>query len=221
MLPSAGALLRILHRYRAEFPPAERPVAPAPALPDRVAIYRYFEQEALAGVGRFRWYERDAARLQAGAWCEAEVSRRWFLAQERQVHQQQELDRKWHLLIGNDPETVRQALAAAFEDIEAAACAVVRVKGAEVTLTVTIPPVSAAIPGDVYRQFVHGQALVALRTAFAAAPGLAAARVTVLSNDPLASFSVTRQALDQIRWHAADATDIVDAVARRKGEKLT
>ncbi|SNT49914.1 hypothetical protein SAMN05421812_107261 [Asanoa hainanensis] len=77
---------------------------------------------------------------------------------------------------------------------------------------------------DFFKQFVCGQVLVTLREAFAVAPGLRAARVIVLRNDGhdpygrpnmpcLLAVSVTRRALEGVRWHDADAIDILNAAA--------
>lgn len=53
------------------------PLAPAPVEPDRMQIYRHFERQALAGVGRFKRSEREAARQRASAWTDAEAGRLW------------------------------------------------------------------------------------------------------------------------------------------------
>ena len=200
----ADAFLRILALHQVEFAPAERPLAPEPAGPDRAAIYGHYEKQALAGIGIFRRTERTAAKQRAAAWTDAEFSRQWQSLKEQQAQWQLALDQQWHLLCGNEPDVVLQALAEAFEDNEAASAAV-GVNGAEVSLVLLVPPASQAIPeqmpsrtaagnpslkkitqaarADFYKQFVCGQILVTIREAFAVAPGLASARVVVLRND--------------------------------------
>ncbi|HEY6597438.1 MAG TPA: hypothetical protein VI011_25550 [Asanoa sp.] len=49
----ADAFLRILALHRVDFPPAQHPTAPEPAVPDRAAIYAHYEKHALAGIGMF------------------------------------------------------------------------------------------------------------------------------------------------------------------------
>jgi hypothetical protein len=91
----------------------------------------------------------------------------------------------------------------------------------------SLKKITQADKADFYRQFVCGQVLVTLREAFAVAPGLNAARVVVLRNDGrdpygrpdvpcLAAVSVTRRALEGVRWQDADAIDILNAVAHEK-----
>lgn len=241
----ADAFLRILNLHRVDFPLAERPVAPESAAPDTAAIYQHYGKQALAGIGLFKRADRAAAKRQAEARAEAETARQWAVLKDQQAQWQAELDRQWQLLIANDPGTVLQTLAAAFEDNEAPSAAV-GVDGGEVSLVVLVPPADQAIPdqmpgrtaagnlslkkitqsarSDYYKQFVYGQALVTLREAFAVAPGLSGGRVVVLRNDGrdpygcpvvpcLAAVSVRRQALDGIRWHEADAIDILNAAA--------
>ncbi|MGH3519365.1 MAG: hypothetical protein ACRDT2_00505 [Natronosporangium sp.] len=87
--------------------------------------------------------------------------------------------------------------------------------------------ITQADKADLFKQFVCGQVLVTLREAFAVAPGLNSARVIVLRNDGrdpygrrsmpcLAAVSLTRRALQGVRWHEADATDVLNAAAHEK-----
>ncbi|WP_199516623.1 hypothetical protein [Nucisporomicrobium flavum] len=244
----ADAFLRILNLHRVDFPAAQRPVAPEPGPPDRAAIYRHYEQQTLAGTGLFKRAERSAAKQQAAMWADAEATRQWAVLKNQQAQWQQALDQQWRALLSNDPSTVLQALAVAFEDNEAASAAV-GVAGDEVSLVVVVPTASRAIPeqmpgrtaagnlslrkitqsdrADFFKQFVCGQILVTVREAFAVAPGIQRARVIVLRNDGrdpygrptmpcLAAVSVTRRALDGVRWHEADAIDILNAAAHEK-----
>lgn len=200
----ADAFLGILELHRVDFPPVQRPVAPEPPAPDRDAIFAHFEQHALAGVGRFDQAQRTAARQAAIGWTTAEIDRQWQLRRAEQAEWQRTLDRYWQALCANDPGTVLQALANAFEDNDATS-APVGVDGAEVSLMLVVPPAAEAIPEQIpartaagkltlkkvtqtvragyYSQFVCGQVLVTLRETFAVAPGLTAARVVVMRND--------------------------------------
>ncbi|MEV6925799.1 DUF4236 domain-containing protein [Dactylosporangium sp. NPDC051485] len=200
----ADAFLRILGLHRVDFPPAQRPVAPEPAAPNRAEVYAHFEKHALAGIGILKRAERAAAKQRAAASADAEVHRRWQELKAQQAQWQRALDHYWELLCRNDPGAVLQSLAQAFEDNEAASAAV-GVDGAEVSLVLLVPPASHVIPeqmpsrtaagnvslkklaqaarADFYKQFVSGQVLVTLREAFAVAPGLGSARVVVLRND--------------------------------------
>ena len=113
---------------------------------------------------------------------------------------QAELDIDWRALRANDPDTVMSALAAAFEDNEAAA-APLGVDGDEVALVVLAPGESIVperMPGTTaagnlslrklqkgeraafYTMAVMGHVVVTLKEAFAVAPGLRSARVIAL-----------------------------------------
>lgn len=244
----ADAFLRILNLHRVDFPLAQPPIAPEPTPPDRPAIYQHYEKQVLTGIGVFKRAERAAAKQRAAAWADAEAARQWTMVKNQQAQWQQHLDQQWQLLNGNDPGTVLQTLAEAFEDNEAPSAAV-GVDAGEVALVLMVPPASLAIPeqmpgqtaagnlslkkitqadkADFYKQFVCGQILVTLREAFAVGPGLTAARVVVLRNDGrdpygrpvvpcLAAVSVTRGAMEGVRWHDADAIAILNAVAHEK-----
>jgi hypothetical protein len=244
----ADAFVRILNLHRVDFPDAQRPIAPEPTPPDRAAIYQHYEKQALAGISMFKRAERASAKQKAAAWTDAEAARQWTTLKSQQAQWQQSLDQQWHALVGNEPNTVLQTLAEAFEDNEAASAAVGVVTD-EVSLVVVVLPASQAVPkqmpgrtaagnlslrkitqtdkADFFKQFVCGQVLVTLREAFAVAPGLNSARVIVLRNDGrdpygrpsmpcLAAASITRKALQGVRWHEANAIDILNAAAHEK-----
>src|SRR3954452_19347102 len=141
----ADAFLRILNLHRVDFPNAQRPIAPEPTPPDRAAIYQHYEKQALAGISVFKRAERTSAKQQAAAWADAEAARQWTTFKTQQAQWQQTLDQQWQALVNNDPDTVLQTLAEAFEDNEAAAAAV-GVDADEVSLVVVVPPASQAIP---------------------------------------------------------------------------
>jgi hypothetical protein len=111
-----------LHRH--DFPPVERPIAPMPELPDPTVVNKSNEKSALRGVGMFNRAGRAAARQYAAQAAQAELDDRRRQAQAEQAQAQQELDRQWARLAGNDPDTVLATLAEAFEDNEAPAAPV-------------------------------------------------------------------------------------------------
>jgi hypothetical protein len=184
-----------LHRH--DFPPVERPVAPVPELPDPAAVNKSHEKNALRGVGMFDRARRAAARQYAAQAAQAELDERWRQAQAEQAQAQQELDRQWARLAGNDPDTVLATLAEAFEDNEAPA-APVGIDGTELSLILLVPGEDAVperLPATtqagnltlrklpkgersaLYLLLIAGHVLVTLREAFAVAPGVDAARV--------------------------------------------
>jgi hypothetical protein len=115
----AAIFQEIISLHQRDFPPVERPVAPMPELPDPNAVRERHEKNALRGVGMFDRARRTAARQDAAQAAQVELNDRWRQAQAEQAQAQQELDRQWALLAGNDPDTVLATLAEAFEDNEA------------------------------------------------------------------------------------------------------
>jgi len=193
----AATFQEIISLHRHDFPPVERPVAPMPQLPDPNAVREWHEKNALRGVGMFSRARRAAARQYAAQAAQAELNDRWRRAQAEQAQAQQELDKQWARLTGNDPDTVLATLAEAFEDNEAPA-APVGIDGAELSLIVLVPGEAAVpdrLPGTtqagnltlrklpkgersaLYMLLIAGYVLVTLREAFAVAPGVDAARV--------------------------------------------
>jgi len=201
----AAVFEEIISLHRHDFPPVQRPVAPMPELPDPGSVRERHEKEALRGVGAFSRSRRAAARRQAAQAAQAELNDRWQQAQAVQARAQQELDRQWALLAGNDPDTVLATLAEAFEDNQAPA-APVGIDGSEVSLIVLVPGEDAVperLPGRTeagnltlrklpkgersafYLLLVAGYVLVTLREAFAVVPGVDAAKViAVRRRDP-------------------------------------
>ena len=107
----AAIFQEIISLHRHDFPPVERPVAPMPELPDPAAVNKSHEKNALRGVGMFDRASRAAARQYAAQAAQAELDDRWRQAQAEQAQAQQELDRQWARLVGNDPDTVLATLA--------------------------------------------------------------------------------------------------------------
>jgi hypothetical protein len=198
----AGLFQEMLAIHRADFPPAQRPLAPSPAAPDEEAIRKRHVQAATARIGLFQRSAMKAAREQAERVAAAEIDGLRREGARQQAEYQAALDAWWRDLLANDPGTVVWALAEAFEDNEAAA-APLGVDGAEVALVVLAPPESVVperMPGataagnlslrklpkgeraSLYTLAVMGHVLVTIKEAFAVAPGLKAARVIALRN---------------------------------------
>lgn len=195
-----NALETILHVHRADFPPAQRPLAPAPPVVDAAAFRAKHVKEAKAATSVFARADRRAALQEAER--RAQIDAATLAAQYEQERSawQTSLDEQWAALNANDPETVLTTLANAFEDNEASAAAV-GVDGSEVTLVVVVPPVSS-VPerqptttaagnlslkkltkreiADLYKLLVYGHALVTVKETFAVAPALASTRVVAL-----------------------------------------
>jgi hypothetical protein len=200
----ANEFLRIINLHRVEFVPAVGPVVPAPTQPDRAAIYKHYERQALSGLSVFNRRGRKDAKHRANAWAEAEVRRQWVEASQNQAQAQAYFDERWRQLCDNAPNVVIETLEEAFEDNEVPSAAV-GVDGNEVALVVLVPGADSAVPErmptttdagnlslkkltqrdreDYYKLYVCGQVLVTLRETFAVAPGLRSARVAVLRTD--------------------------------------
>ena len=200
----AAAFTRILDLHRAEFPPAQRPVAPQPAAPDRAGLYERFYRQASAGVGPRDQAGLDAARAQAQLWTEQEAERLSADWAGQQAAYQRHLDAWWGALCGNDPGTVVAALNYAFEDNEAASAAL-GADGAVAAVAVLLPQPDDVLPdrmpgrtdagnvslrkltakqrSDLYGLFVCGQILTTVREALAVAPALTGVRVVCLRDE--------------------------------------
>jgi hypothetical protein len=137
-------LLRILNLHRVEFTPATPPVVPAPAQPDRGAIYNHYEEKALAGLSLFNRRGRKEARQRARVWADGDVRRRLDEASQTHAEAQAYFDHRWQQLCNNVPDVVIETLDEAIEDNEAPSAAV-GVDG-EVALVVLVPDVDGAIP---------------------------------------------------------------------------
>lgn len=230
----------ILNVHRAEFAPAQHPIAALMPV-DESAIRSRHEKDALAGIGIFKRSDRAAAKQAAAAAAEQEIATEKQRVRDEQAEVQALLDEAWERLCANDPDVVLPLLEEAFEDNEAPAAAV-GVEGDEAELVVLVPGldmVPERIPASTqagnltlkkvpkgqrsafYTVLVCGQLLATLREAFAVAPGINAARAVVLrSSGPdsygqprvecLMAARFTRKAFDGIRWSDASAAEIVD-----------
>jgi hypothetical protein len=207
-----AAFQEILNVHRTEFPPAERPVAPLPPLPDAAEVRRRHERAAVAGIGLFQRAARAEAKQRAAPAAEAELAEARRVAADQQAQLQRQLDERWSRLCGNDPDVVLATLAEAFEDNEAPAAAVA-VDGSELALVV-LAPTDDVVPermpartqaGNLtlrklpkaersafYTTLVSGQLLVTLREAFAVAPGIKAVRSVVLRNAGVDAYGKPR-----------------------------
>jgi hypothetical protein len=195
-----SALDAILNLHREEFLSAKRPAAPAPPPVDAKAFRATHVKQAKASTSVFARAERKAALEEAERRAQADASALAAVYAQEQAAWQFTLDQEWAVLNANDADAVLTTLAEAFEDNEAAAAAV-GIDGAEVTLVVLVPPMSA-VPErqptttaagnlslrkltkretcDFYKLLVCGHALVTVKEAFAVAPGLESARVVAL-----------------------------------------
>jgi hypothetical protein len=135
----AAAFQEILNVHRTEFPPAVRPVAPPPSLPDARTVRRRHERNAAAGIGLLQRAARAEAKQRAARAADAELAEARRQAVQQQAEWQRQLDQRWQQLCDNDPDVVLATVAEAFEDNEAPA-APVAVEGAELALVVLAPP---------------------------------------------------------------------------------
>lgn len=208
----ADALAAVLDLHRAEFEPAQRPVAPPPPPIDVDAVRAPHVRAAKAATGIFARADRKAALAEAERRTLAEVAVLQQSFAEQQAAWQRQLDAQWQALSSNEPDAVLAALAEAFEDNEAAAAAV-GVEGQEVSLVVLVPPASA-LPerrptltqagnlslkkltkretADIYKMLVCGHLLVTVKEAFAVAPRLAAARVVAMRPAPADAYGAVK-----------------------------
>lgn len=208
----AAALSAILELHRAEFPPAQHPMAP-PLPPVNVhAVTAKHRKAALVGIGIFDRSARASAKTAADQAARAEVDA--IGAADRRMHgvYQEEFDMLWGRLLNNDPDVVLGALAEAFEDNEAAA-APVGITGSEASVVVLVPSTSA-VPerrptltaagnlslkkltkresADFYKLLVCGYVLATVKEAFAVAPGLTHVRVVALRNPGTDAYGKAR-----------------------------
>jgi len=225
----AGVFQELLAVHRAEFPVAQRPIAPPPADADVAAIHRRYEEAATAGLGLFQRAAKAQARAVAAQRAEAEIHALRLQGVRAQISYQEQLDAWWRSLLANEPDTVMAALAAAFEDNDATA-APIGVDGDEVALVVLAPPedvVPERMPGTtaagnlslrklakgersaLYTAVVMGHVVVTVKEALAVAPGLQSVRVIALRSAGIDAYG--RPRLDCVlagRWTRAAFTGV-------------
>jgi len=239
-----AAIRDLLNLHRQPFRAAMPPQAPPPAPVDHAAILAEHRQRALRGLGPFQL----AARRRAAAAASASAARQSAQLESERQHRwqqaQQDLDRWWAALLRNDPPVVLGVLADAFEDNEAPATAT-GVNGGEVSLVALVPGLhtmperrpDATAAGNLTlrkltkteRAELHAIAVIShvlrtVREAFAAAPGLSAARIVALQQfdvdaygDPIFEVMLAtrfeRSRLDHVQWDQASARTILEGTA--------
>ncbi|WJY00842.1 hypothetical protein [Curtobacterium sp. 458] len=188
---------RIAGLHRETFQPAQRRVEPPPAPVHEADVLKRQQKEKLEGISFFARARRRAALAQANLDTQQEVEHRRRENARQQLERQRQHDQEWSLLNANDPGTVIGALAAAFEDNDAAA-APLGVSGDEASVLVIVPtlagmpqkkpdvtptgrPTIKALPKKEasawHATAVAGCILVTVREAFAVAPGLRTVRM--------------------------------------------
>lgn len=229
------AIGELLNLHRQPLPPATPPQAPPPPPIDYAAIIADHRQRALHGIGPMRFAARRNARTAATAAAHQHIAQLEAQRQHSWQQTRQSLDRWWNALLRNDPSVVLGVLADAFAATEAPA-AVAGIDGAEVSLVALVPalddvpsdaPDLSAAGGsrqltpaeraDLHAAAVASHVLRAVREAFAAAPGVSAARVVALQRlaDGQPQFAVMlaarleRQRLDQVPWEPGSANGIL------------
>lgn len=188
---------RIARLHHEQFTPAERPIAPEPPLIDTAEIRQRHRKASLKGISIFARGRRHDALAQAAAAAQTEIDARELERVRNRTAAQMQLDVEWAQLHANEPDSVIAALAAAFEDNDAAA-APLGVAGDEATLVVIVPtlagmpqkkpdvtptgmPTIKAVPKKEaaawHATAVAGCILVTVKEAFAVAPGLQSVRI--------------------------------------------
>ena len=234
------------HLVREEFAPATRPIAERPAVPGIESLRKSRRAEAKKSTSVFARRERRAALEAADASARSDWDRAVADAGAAMKVEQAELDALWQKLNDNDPDLVIQTLNEAFEDNEAPAVCI-GVSDACASVVVVAPDLDDVVPDRkpvttdagnlslrkmsktdrnlVYCGVLYGHALVSVKEAFAVAPGLDSAIVTVVSRpnrdvygnrqpaDALVAASIRREALLGVRWREHGGDEILPQVA--------
>jgi len=188
---------RIAKLHHEQFVVAVRPIAPELPTVDFAEIEKRHRTEKLKGVSIFARSRRREALAKAAADAQSEVHSRELERVRQHSSAQVQLDAEWARLTTNEPNAVIAALAAAFEDNDAAA-APLGVTGDEATLVVIVPSLSGmpqkkpdvtptgrptikAVPKKEaaawHATAVAGCILVTVKEAFAVAPALQSVRI--------------------------------------------
>lgn len=198
---------RIATLHHEHFMPANPPVAPEPPIIDTEVEQRH-RKASLKGVSIFARGRRRNALAQAAAAAQSEVHARELERTRDRAAAQAQLDIEWAQLQANKPDAVIAALAAAFEDNDAAA-APLGVTGDEATLVVIVPtlagmpqkkpdvtptgrPTIKAVPKKEaaawHATAVAGCILVTVKEAFAVAPELQSVRIDAATTPELDAY---------------------------------
>lgn len=199
---------RISNLHHETFSPATRPMAPKLPPVDTAEIEKRHRTERLKGVSIFARARRREALAQAGADTQDEIHVRELQRAHDWSSAQTQLDSEWQRLLANEPGTVMAALAAAFEDNDAAA-APLDVTRDEGTLVVIVPSLSGmpqkkpdvtptgrptirTVPkkeaADWHKIAVAGCVLVTIKEAFAVAPGLRTVRIVATTKPEVDAY---------------------------------
>jgi hypothetical protein len=135
--------LAFVHEER--FPVATAPIAPDPETIAEKEILARHQQENRAGVSMFNRAERRAAKQRAREAATREVEQETQRRLRERDELQASLDEHWQRMQANDPEVVREAIEAAFEDNEMPAAAI-DVQDVTATLLMKIPSPGELIP---------------------------------------------------------------------------
>jgi hypothetical protein len=227
------------HAHLITFPPAERPMAPMVEPVDLHALVKSSKHAAFASIP---WYKRaarhaaaDAATTQAAVEAEATLVRRRAEAQALQ----DDLDRRWNLLIDNDPEAVLDTVAHALEDHGVTATPI-DYDGEELAVVLTIGDPELLVPSrypDVtptgrptihkrtktdtnheYALLLTSQAIAMAKLALAVAPTIARVAFVVIRDDQeyyltaLCYGRVTREWATAFDWSNLFETDALRSV---------
>jgi len=190
----------ILEIHRAEFPQAERQLAPPPDPVDEVSLRRAREKEQLAGVPIWRMSDRRAAKARARELAAKDARSEKERRESQNQIQQKELDEAWDRLCYNDPATVIDTVDDAFEDNKAPAVPV-DVEGSTLSL-VMLAPTPDEIPeqkpaitptgkptvkrltkseaADAYLTLISGHLLATIKEALSVAPGISDVKAVVV-----------------------------------------
>jgi hypothetical protein len=232
-------LVRIGSVHEHDFPLAEPP-APAKAPPvDEKALLKNAEKEELQGVPLLRRSLRNAARQRARTIAEKRVAEARQAAEAERETQDVELAKAWHALTSNEPTAVLSALEDAFADNESPASAV-RVEGANVDLVMYWPQLDAVVGerkpaltpsgrptqhkrtkterNALYLEVMAANVLATVKETFAAAPGLAHARLLAVRQpevdgrrrvDALFAGEFDRETVGRLDWARINPAEVL------------
>lgn len=188
------------------FPPAARPVLPAPSPPELPDVTRRLRAEERSGIPWWRVGQRRRARRRAAERAPDVAARQHAIALAEHASVQAEAEADWARLLANDSDTVISALEAAFEDNVSPAAPIdcAGVTATVVVLFATPDSVPERKPATtpsgrptlhkrtkternrLYATALGSTVLATVREALAVAPGVKEIRVLVIRKDPAA-----------------------------------